>query len=319
MKKPNISITVIIPTLSRSKSVRRLLGSLARQTRLPDQIVIVDASEDHDTETVVQTAEPVLHERLEYYRTERGLTRQRNFGLQKTTGEIIGFLDDDVVLDESYLTDIVKPFGSDPENKIGGTTGFVYPTPLHGSALHKAVVKLIQRISGPRCFARHYGIRLIPAEPFVQRIPIRYVSGCNMFFRRDVFERFRFDEWFEGYGLGEDREFGLRVSQKWKIMAVGTARLHHLHEPAGRPDYLKLGKMFIENPARILTIARHDRIVFNESFLIGRQLLGGWITSLGMALSGRRTDAFWYAWGGLLGFMCACRFVRDYLWDSNKL
>lgn len=305
MTKQHLSITVIIPTLARSKSVRRLLDSVAKQTRLPEQIVIVDASEDHDTEAVVSQADAVLQDRLEYYRTERGLTLQRNFGLQKANSDIIGFFDDDVVLDEAYLEEIAKPFASDTQQSIGGATGYVYPTELKGSRLHKAYVNLITYLYGSPCLATYYNLKLIPETPFTETIAVRYTSGCNMFFRREVFDAVQFDEWFEGYGLGEDKDFSLRVARDWKILAVGAARLEHLHESAGRPNYRKLAKMCIENHTRILFVARDDHLTRNALALITRQMMGITVISISYLLIGRFRDAVNFFFGGLLGIPSA--------------
>lgn len=133
-----------------------------------------------------------------------------------------------------------------------------------------------------------------------------------MFFRKVVFNQYKFNQWFEGYGLGEDREFGLRVSKQWQIMAVGKARLQHLHEPAGRPNYRKLGRMYVENPARILTVARNDRVLLNALFLIFRQYAGIMLNSFFWLLKGRIRDSINYIIGGSLGVGASLGYLFNY-------
>jgi len=304
-----MKVSIIICTLKRPQSVERLLKSIRHQSVLPDQLIIVDASDDHDTEEVVNKYSAPGQNHLEYYRSERGLTRQRNFGLSKANGDIIGFFDDDVVLEEGYLAEILKPFQNDAAGKIGGATGYIQVKNIERSRLHRFFGKFRSSLYGPRCLARHYGIKLIPQEPFTETIPIRYVSGCNMFFRRQVFDKYKFSEWFEGYGLGEDREFGLRVSRDWQIMAVGTARLWHLHELSGRPNYKKLGRMCIENPVKILPIARDNHLYSNSFMLIFRQFLGIFITSMILINRKHFADAINHIYGGFLGLIAAIRHV----------
>ena len=309
MTKQHVSITVIIPTLARSKSLRRLLDSVAKQTRLPEQIIIVDASEDHDTEAVVSLADAVLQDRLEYYRAERGLTRQRNFGLQKARGEIIGFFDDDVVLDENYLEEIAKPFASDPHQRIGGATGYIYSPKVKKNIYRHFLSKIPDLVFNFRRMAKYYHIRLLPEEPFEAIISIRYLQGCNMFLRKQVFQEYQFDSWFEGYGLGEDLEFGLRVSQTWRIVGIGAARLYHLHDPSGRPNYRKLGKMWLENRARILVLSRTDLPWPETIAFLFRYWLGIHIVFVKLCLGRSWKNAYDISRGGWQGLSAAIRLI----------
>src|SRR5262249_61147187 len=58
--------------------------------------------------------------------------------------------------------------------------------------------------------------------------------GCNMTYRREVFRRFRFDEWFDGYGLCEDQDFSWRVGRVWRLVQTPHARLEHRLSPLER-------------------------------------------------------------------------------------
>jgi len=303
------TITVIIPTLSRVESIGKLLDSLAKQTRRPEQIIIVDASEDHDTEAVAARADAVLRERLEYYRTARGLTRQRNFGLKKSHADIIGFLDDDVVLDDNFLEEMARIFENDKQKEIGGATGYIYPMEVKRNRIHRAIVRLIEIVSGQSCLAKFYNMELAPEEPFTGTVPIRYVFGCNMFFRRQVFKSLQFDEWFEGYGMGEDKDFGLRVAKQWPIVAVGSARLHHFCDPVARPNYFKLGKMSIENRVRILTVARQDRIVLSALRLTARLMIGIVFVGFANMIRGRIREGLNYILGAVSGVKAAIKYI----------
>ena len=65
--------------------------------------------------------------------------------------------------------------------------------------------------------------------------PVTCLVGCNMSFRREVFRRYRFDEWYDGYGLGEDA--GLLVPRLPGLPAradAARARLLHRVSPVAR-------------------------------------------------------------------------------------
>ncbi|MBN1844593.1 MAG: glycosyltransferase family 2 protein [Sedimentisphaerales bacterium] len=309
-----LSLTVIIPTLQRAASVRRLLDSIARQSRLPEQILVVDASEDRDTETVVQQADAVLRGRLTYFRSERGLTRQRNFAIHKARGDLVGFFDDDVVLDEEYLERMAEVFETDASGRIGGATGWVYPRQVPMGFWHRLYDRTRSVLSGAEYMHRYYQAPPMPRRPFRDPVAIRYVSGCNMFFRKEVFEQYLFDSWFEGYGYGEDMDFGLRVSRTWRIMAVGAARLHHLFEPAGRPNHRKLSRMVIENRLRLLVLARRDHLGYYAALMLLRELAGAALTGLGL-LATRQAAA---ARDRLAGAWQGAKSGLQYVWNYGK-
>ncbi|MGE5741496.1 MAG: glycosyltransferase family 2 protein, partial [Candidatus Aminicenantes bacterium RBG_16_66_30] len=58
-------------------------------------------------------------------------------------------------------------------------------------------------------------------------------SGASVW-RRDIFGRFRFDEWFEGYSYLEDLDFSYRVGRASKLAVVAPARYRHLPASGGR-------------------------------------------------------------------------------------
>src|SRR5690606_16453706 len=53
--------------------------------------------------------------------------------------------------------------------------------------------------------------------------------------------------YFEGYGLYEDMDFCLRASKLGSLYVNTGAQLYHHHEPGGRPNRYKYGKMVIRN------------------------------------------------------------------------
>lgn len=92
------SVTIIVPTHNRAASLRQTLASLLGQVypleRL--EVVIVDNASTDATEQVVREAQAGTSIALRYYRKEnRGPAAARNFGLARSSGEIVGFTDSD--------------------------------------------------------------------------------------------------------------------------------------------------------------------------------------------------------------------------------
>lgn len=129
----NATLTLIVCTYRRPREVERLLRAVAAQSRVPDETLIVDGSPDDETERIVRA---LLRENksergsvvrgLKYFRvpdTERGLTRQRNYGIARARGHFISFLDDDTVPESDYFSETLACFARHAE--ACGVGGFI--------------------------------------------------------------------------------------------------------------------------------------------------------------------------------------------------
>lgn len=88
-----MKLTLLICTYKRPKPIVTLLDSVKRQSSYPDEILVIDGSPDDQTETALRSKK---YQNLTYYKVDeanRGLTRQRNFGIQKVAqdSEIVCF------------------------------------------------------------------------------------------------------------------------------------------------------------------------------------------------------------------------------------
>jgi GT2 family glycosyltransferase len=63
-----------------------------------------------------------------------------------------------------------------------------------------------------------------------------WLSGGCMAWRREVLDRYQFNELLAGYAAAEDVEFGYRVSRQWCLALNKRARVYHLQHHVGRPD-----------------------------------------------------------------------------------
>lgn len=108
-KQDRVDVSVIIPTYNRKDSLLRTLDSLARQTYPTDRfevIVVDDGGSDGTEEALAQRQFPFA---LRYIRQQnQGDARARNRGAQEAQGEILQFLDDDIILDSNFLMAITE-------------------------------------------------------------------------------------------------------------------------------------------------------------------------------------------------------------------
>ncbi len=101
-------MTVISTVLNEGDAIRRLMDSLAAQTRAPDEVVIVDGgSRDHTVEV------------LEAYRDQlplrvliapgANISRGRNVAIAAATGDVIASVDAGVWLEPQWLACLIAP------------------------------------------------------------------------------------------------------------------------------------------------------------------------------------------------------------------
>ena len=98
-----LSISVIIPTYNRKKSLRRTLDSLSRQSYpVKDfEVIVVDDGGNDGTDAITQQTYPYA---LHYIRQEnQGEIVARNTGADRSTGKLLVFLDDDIEVNPDYL------------------------------------------------------------------------------------------------------------------------------------------------------------------------------------------------------------------------
>lgn len=118
------TISVIIPLYNRREEIGRALASVLRQSRAPDEIVVVDdASRDGSAEAVATLRES----RIRLLRHERnlGAAAARNTGIAAARGEWIALLDSDDEWNERKLALQIEALTRAPGAATAGVTGYV--------------------------------------------------------------------------------------------------------------------------------------------------------------------------------------------------
>lgn len=223
-----VKISVIIPTKDRGDDLRQTLECVLAQTRPPDELIVVDQGRaDSLSEMLAQYAGP----RLLHIRDPEitGLPAARNVGFAASAGDLVCFLDDDVTLDPSYLSEMERGFGRFPE--WAGLTGRL--TEEGRDPAWRGLKAALFRHGFLRD-ERHALASLKRARP------MRLLPGCAFCLRRGVLERFRFDDGLEGYALGEDVDFFLRAGSAFGFGAAPTAHAHHRRSHVGRTGGAKM-------------------------------------------------------------------------------
>ena len=240
--------SVIICTKNRIEDTIKCINSILIQTRLPDEVVIVDSSDTEELKSRLDSFRNSNGITFKYIYAEANLTKARNIGIDNSVGDIIMFLDDDVILEKEYVENIMDVFDGDSEGKVGGVIGETV-TEKQANNFVKRLLRLGNQILVTMFFLLKYGdggfrlsgIPTVIRSGSVDKVTnIEYLTGCNMTFRREVINEFRFDEKSPHW---EDDDIAYRVSRRYQNIYTPFAKLVHNATPLGgyghRPDRMK--------------------------------------------------------------------------------
>ena len=285
-------IALIVPTKNRPAELKRLLTSVQSQDALPDEIIIVDAS----TEPVEWVLKDFPELNLRYERMlPPCVSKQRNAGMAQISPHItvVGYLDDDLVLEPGSLEGMLRFWDNAPDH-IGGAafniTNVWMPRAL-----------LIKTIFGIDSFRRGAIMRSgyqAMIGPIRKDTYVDWLSGGATVWRRQVVEEFKFDEWFLGYGYLEDIEYSYRVGQKYRLIVLAGAPVKHLSPPVRKRRNYLMGKCQVINRRYFIRKHRHLSVALfywaTMGLIIANMAEGVFLWNFGF---------FARAWGNIVGLL----------------
>lgn len=255
----------------RPKPLLQLLQSVREQTLYPDEILIIDGSTNQETATILEENQ---FQNLNYFAVppeHRGLTRQRNFGIERVKNEmeVVCFLDDDTVLERGYFEQLLKTYKMYP--KALGVGGYIVNETKWEAVSANYLAQINEfcfdgwkRKDGSRfilrkklgldsdclpgfspLFSHGRSVGFLP--PNGKTYEVEQLMGGVSSFRKTVFKSFQFSTYFEGYGLYEDADFCLRLAKTGNLYLNTAAKLNHYHADSGRPNQYLYGKMVVLN------------------------------------------------------------------------
>lgn len=246
-KNINPDFSVIVCTKDRPKDLARMMDSVDRQTLLPAELILVDASETDETKKLAAAQEKDAAYPVRYISSKPGLTLQRNRGLDAASGKYLAYFDDDVVLEPECLSFFTEAFKGHPGPRVAGVTGLATNIGQRATGLDgflKRLFFLTDMGAGRIKLSGFSEMRVGDKPGFVE-----VVSGCNMAFKKDILKKYRFDERLTTYAYLEDLEISQRLGKDHVFWYEPRARLLHLSTTTVNPDTRRLRRMLVRNHA----------------------------------------------------------------------
>lgn len=220
-----LTLSAVIPTRNRPDDLGKAVASVLSQTRPPDELIVIDQSPGSESEMLVRSmCSGTDRTRLIYVHDTgiTGLVEAKRAATAVAAGDIVSFLEDDVILQADFMQEIEGGFLATPD--MCGCSGVITNWPRSTGwylAAHRVFFRGIFHDPRVGIFERALG----GAE---QLIPCDMLSGGLSAWRRHVFERVAFDTRNDLF-MFEDIDFSTRV-----VRALGhclyvnpKARLEH--------------------------------------------------------------------------------------------
>ena len=226
-------ITAVIPTRNRPQDLGRAVASICGQSRVPDELLIIDQSPDDASrrhiEALLKDAGTSIDVDYVHDPAIPGLVAAKKVAVSRAHGDVVCFLEDDVVLEPAYLREIERGFAENPD--MVGSCGIVTDLPplppfyfslfhfFHRGIFHDSRVGVHGVVKGS-------GLPLIRSD---------YLSGGLSAYRKEVFARVPFDV-ENGFFALEDIDFSTRAAQVFgpRLHINPNARLAHHMSPVNR-------------------------------------------------------------------------------------
>jgi GT2 family glycosyltransferase len=214
-----MTISVIIPTVSRPRLLAQLLESLRWQIF------------DHSFEIIVIDDRPMMNLDYLYFRTHhcecrvlhgegKGPARARNLGVEQAKGTYLLFLDDDAMVDRLYLARVFQELDARPNHAVSG---------------------MQTAINRRNCFSltAEWLLHVFSEDECIAAPMSKFAPSNGLALRRWDFLRCGgFDPCFP-LAAGEDREFCARwIAAGFHIIVLKEANVEH-HFPESFASLMK--------------------------------------------------------------------------------
>ena len=239
-----MEISVVIATRNRSEALETIsLPSLAKQDFKNFEVIIWDASDDDKSKVVVETfiqSHPDMM--IRYFKAPRvGSASQRNDAVKVANGEIIFFIDDDSEVSQDGIFSLNEAFEDESVFGVGLPLKNLKNNKEKNFSFRSKISKIYSIIfslqhEGKNRKVMLSGCNIWPSWGHEKFGEVEWLSGCSMAYRKELFDKFSFDERlqkFGGYALAEDVQFSHQILRNKKKLIITEKGFIIHHEAMG--------------------------------------------------------------------------------------
>lgn len=196
------SVSMLVPCWNEEKTVAGTIESLLALDYPKDklEIVVIDDGSRDGTRAIAESYAERYPQVKYYYKENGGKYTALNFGIEHSSGELIGCLDADSFVARDGLTEMVKKFNSDP--------AIMATTPAMKVSHPRTLLELMQSVE--------YTFGIFYKKMFDNLSAINVLPGPFSMYKRDVFKKIGL---FKHAHNTEDMEIAFRMHANGLMIA----------------------------------------------------------------------------------------------------
>jgi len=232
-----LKVSILLPTFNRGFLLYRCTDSVIDQTYKNWELIIADDGSSDDTHSIVKQ---ILKKdrRIKYHRNSAniGLPSNRNVSLTLATGDLIWFIEDDMILDSDCLNCLVETWKeiSIKEPKLGvicpSLIQYEQKTNARRDLLNFVRNQKEQEMKKSPCYIDKWtGLIFRNFSPdFLNVVEIEDCHSCSVY-KKDIFKEILYNNSaYSGNFIGEESDFHFHLRKMgYKFFFQPKAVLHH--------------------------------------------------------------------------------------------
>ena len=230
----SMKASVIIPTYYRSHDLSCLFNSLLEQRVKPGEVLVIDDTPNTEIKSLCEkyfaefgrTGVTLVYVKN---RRERSISVARNVGANMARGNILLFIDSDVILYPDYIEKVLDTFKKYPRVLgVGGWEKRLIDY-QHPEGVRFYLLQLFDKLFFLWHFSRNSCNAFeIPIE-LSSTTHSQYLNGQSLSLRKSVFNDLQFDENLKGYSWMEDFLFSASINKKYPESLLITPEAMYTH------------------------------------------------------------------------------------------
>lgn len=238
-------VSIIIPVYNTNpKFLNICFESIFKQTFDNFEILIIDSSTSEVTKNYLKGK--LLDNRIKYFESEKGVSKQRNIGLIKSKGDLICFIDSDDYIDKNYLETLVADIDK----------GFDISSP----SIVKETFSGDKIISKKILYPKNEGFFLTKDNYFSSVLDYSLVHPVKIY-KKDIIEK-NFDE---KISYGEDMLFNYELAKRRvHISFTDKTFYHYTCELKDNAIGKRLNRSSILILKKLIHIYKYDNLALEE-------------------------------------------------------
>jgi len=216
--------SIVIPVYNKQKDIKKTLESVLKQTFIDYEIIVVNDGSTDNSEDIILS---VTDSRIRYFKTEnKGASSARNFGIEKSAGAVVAFLDADDYWFPNHLEVLYDLYQTYTEAVLfAARYEFFHPN------------ETVEKIELPGIDANFKGLL---KNIFAISLKYRPLCSSCVAIKKDVFYKIgAFDTTISKNAVGEDTDMWTRIAIKYPIAYSGKTTARYILGASNRISNVK--------------------------------------------------------------------------------